>query len=115
MQLMSDRKGATWQQAMDSLKEIGLNLKAAISDAGTGLLKGIKAAFPEADVQIDVFHILRDIGRAVYRFKEHILKDIAECYDMEVAVKRSKHPERESVKSKKEETCQTPSSACQHG
>ena len=101
MQLMDDRKGTTWQQAMDSLKEIGLNLKAAISDAGSGLLKGIRAAFPEADVQIDVFHVLRDIGRAVYRFKEHILKDIAECYDMETAVKRSKHPERDSVKAKK--------------
>ena len=38
MQNMADRKGETWELAMETLKDLGLNLKVAISDAGSGLL-----------------------------------------------------------------------------
>lgn len=41
---MNDRKGETWELAMETLKDLGLNLKVAISDAGSGLLKGVTAA-----------------------------------------------------------------------
>ena len=92
MQSMDDRKGETWKQAMETLKNLGLNLKVAISDAGSGLLKGVKAAFPDADTQLDLFHILRDIGRPVYRFKEHVFKELAECYELENAVAKEKRP-----------------------
>ncbi|WP_185753782.1 hypothetical protein [Selenomonas sp. AB3002] len=46
MQNMDDRKGETWELAMETLKDLGRKLKVAISDAGSGLLKGVKAAFP---------------------------------------------------------------------
>ena len=101
MQPMNDRTGETWQLAMETLKDQGLNLKVAISDAGSGLLKGIKAAFPDADIQLDAFHVLKDIGGAVYRFREHILKEVAACYDMERAVARARHSRRASIQSKR--------------
>jgi hypothetical protein len=90
MQNMDDRKGETWELAMETLKDLGLKLKVAISDAGSGLLKGVKAAFPDADTQLDLFHVLRDIGRPVYRFKEHTFKELAECYKLESAVAKEK-------------------------
>ena len=74
MQNMDDRKGETRELAMETLKDLGLKLKVAISDAGSGLLKGVKAAFPDADTQLDLFHVLRDI------------KELAECYKLESAV-----------------------------
>ena len=102
MQGMDDRKGETWQLAMETLKDSGLALKVAISDAGKGLLKGVKAAFPEADIQIDIFHVLRDLGGAVHRFKEGILKGVAACYDLEKAVSKAKRPWRRKARDQKE-------------
>ena len=98
---MNDRKGETWELAMETLKDLGLNLKVAISDAGSGLLKGVKAAFPDADVQMDVFHVLRDIGRSVHQFKACVLKAVADCYDLEKAVARCKKPWQPNAKKKK--------------
>lgn len=92
MQNMNDRKGETWELAMESLKDLGLNLKVAISDAGSGLLKGVEAAFPDADIQIDLFHVLRDIGRPVYSFKARTFKELAEYYELESAVAKEKRP-----------------------
>ena len=98
---MNDRKGETWELAMETLKDLGLNLKVAISDAGSGLLKGTRAAFPDADVQMDVFHVLRDIGRSVHQFKAHVLAAVADCYDLEAAVARCKNPWQPKAKRKK--------------
>ena len=98
---MNDRKGETWELAMETLKDLRLNLKVAISDAGSGLLKGIKAAFPDADVQMDVFHVLRDIGRSVHRFKAHVLAAVADCYDLETAVAKCRKPWQPNARKKK--------------
>ena len=87
---MYDRKGETWELAMETLKDSGLNLKVAISDGGNGLLKGIKAAFPGADIQIDVFHVLRDIGRAVYSFQGYVIKALAAYYKSEKSLEKKK-------------------------
>jgi hypothetical protein len=90
MQDMYDRKGETWEFVMETLKDKGLELTVSISDAGSGLLKGIKAAFPKADIQIDVFHVFRDFGRAVSHFKKHVLKKVTDCYDLEKTVSKEK-------------------------
>jgi len=83
MMPMDNRTGESWQRSMEALKEYGLNLKVAISDAGSGLLNGIRNAFPDADIQIDVFHVLKDLGGEVCRFKRNILKALREYYDLE--------------------------------
>jgi len=98
---MNDRKGETWELAMETLKDLGLNLKVAISDAGSGLLKGVRAAFPDADVQMDVFHVLRDLGRSVHQFKAHVLTSVAECYDLEKTVARCRKHWQPIAKMKK--------------
>ena len=98
---MNDRKGETWELAMETLKDLGLNLKVAISDAGSGLLKGVRAAFPDVDVQMDVFHVLRDLGRSVHQFKACILKAVADCYDLEKAVARCRKPWQPNARKKK--------------
>ena len=101
MQAMDDRKGETWQLVMETLKDSGLDLEVAISDAGRGLLSGVKAAFPNTNVQIDVFHALKDIGGAVCRFQKHILGEVSACYDLEKAVDRAKRPWSERIRTKK--------------
>ena len=73
MQDMYDRKGETWEFVMETLKDKGLELTVSISDAGSGLLKGIKAAFPKADIQIDVSHGLLRLG------KDCIQREILAC------------------------------------
>ena len=83
---MEDRTAESWQRAMEQLKELGLNLKVAISDAGSGLLSGIRKAFPDADIQIDVFHMLKDLGGEVWRFKKKMLKALRDYYDLESKV-----------------------------
>ena len=101
MQDMYDRKGETWEFVLEMLKPLGLDLKVAISDAGSGLLKGIKAAFPSVDIQIDVFHVLRDLGRAVRHFKAHVLKNVSDCYDLEASISKSKSPWHSKIQDKK--------------
>ena len=100
MQDMYDRKGETWELVMDTLKDRELKLKVAISDAGSGLLKGIQAAFPEADIQIDVFHVLKDFGKAVRHFKMHVLKELAAYYDLVAAVSKAKDSRLRTIKEK---------------
>ena len=66
---MDDRKSKTWELVMSMLKDQGLELEVSVTDAGTGLLCGIKSAFPDADIQIDVFHVLKgfyDVLRSFY-------------------------------------------------
>ena len=65
----SDRSGESWQLSMESCKDQGLNLAVSVSDAGSGLLNGISAAFPQADLQSDVFHVLRDLAKEVEKLE----------------------------------------------
>lgn len=57
-----DRTSDTWELYMEDRKDHGLNLEVTIQDGGNGLMSGIPKAFPEADIQLDVFHALRYIG-----------------------------------------------------
>ena len=83
---MEDRTAESWQNAMEQLKGLGLDLKVAISDAGSGLLSGIRKAFHDADIQIDVFHILKDLGGEVWRFKKKMFKALRDYYNLESKV-----------------------------
>lgn len=66
-----DRKGVTWLASLEKPKSHGLNPEVCISDQGSGLLSGVPKAFPDADIQYDVFHELMEItkyrcGKAKY-------------------------------------------------
>ena len=60
---------------MESCKDQGLNLVVSVSDAGSGLLKGISAAFPQTDLQSDVFHVLRDLAKEVEKLERSAQKE----------------------------------------
>jgi len=64
MLLAPDRTAETWQIIMEYNKDHGLNPQRCISDAGNGLLCGIPQAYQGISMQIDVFHIQKDIGEA---------------------------------------------------
>ncbi len=96
---MNDRKSETWELIMSLLKDQGLNIETSVSDAGKGLLSGIKAAFPDADIQIDVFHVQKDLGAALRSFYNMIDAKIKRFIELDDKVKalRSKRysPSRE--------------------
>ena len=58
-----DRTGETWCKVMQEKKAQGFAPQLNVSDKGSGLCKGIPAAFPGITMQPDVFHLLRDLGR----------------------------------------------------
>ena len=64
----SDRSGESWQLSMESCKDQGLDLEVSVSDAGSGLLNGISAAFPQTALQSDHFHDFYGLGGEVERF-----------------------------------------------
>ena len=60
-----DRSGETWKAALEEKKTRGLKPELNVSDGGSGLVKGVREAFPEIETQLDIFHALRDLGNAV--------------------------------------------------
>ena len=77
-----DRTGDTWQTVMEYKKDQGLNLEVSVNDAGTGLINGIPKAFPDAVVQLDVFHALRDIGKEVSKLERAAYGAIKKAHDL---------------------------------
>ena len=61
MEETPDRTGSTWESALNRKKASGLNPMVCVSDSGSGLQKGIPAAYQGITMQLDVFHALRDV------------------------------------------------------
>ena len=85
MEERPDRKADTWKSAMEEAKSRGLNLDATISDQGTGLIRGIPKAFPEVNIQYDVFHEMMNMGKEIRNLEnrayDRIRKDDAQPTD----------------------------------
>lgn len=79
-----DRTGETWQIQMEYCKDQGLDLAVSVSDAGSGLLEGIADAFPNASIQIDLFHVLRDLGREVTQLDNSACRNLEKIEDIRV-------------------------------
>ena len=71
-----DRTGETWQLQMEYCRDQGLELAVSVSDAGSGLLDGIADAFPGASIQLDIFHVLRDLRKEVTKFENYVYKTL---------------------------------------
>lgn len=76
----------TWELQMELLKGQGLNLNASVNDAGSGLMRGIKNAFPEAYIQIDMFHIVYEMGKACNCVTRTIEGELGEYYRLEAVI-----------------------------
>ena len=62
-----NRTGETWSRALSNKVDQGFRPDVNVSDGGSGLVKGIPGAFPEIDMQLDVFHTLRDLGVEIHK------------------------------------------------
>ena len=83
MTIAPDRTAETWQLQMMLLMDQHLQLECSISDAGNGLLKGIKDAFPDCHIQIDVFHSLLEMGVVVYGIRDKVYAFLSEMASVE--------------------------------
>jgi predicted DNA-binding protein YlxM (UPF0122 family) len=92
MQETKNRDSTTWGVTLLEKEKQGLNLKTSVNDGGTGLNKGVKDAFPNINVQADVFHAEKDISFATISFERKAYKDIKEEYIAENKFLRSKNP-----------------------
>ena len=83
MEATEDRTGETWKRTLDKEKEKGFQPRLCVSDGGSGLLNGIPKAFPEIEMQLDVFHSLRDLGKEVSKQERHALAKLTELCSLE--------------------------------
>ena len=81
-----DRSGATWQTELEKQQEKGLDAKLNISDEGPGLLKGVQAAFPGIEMQPDIFHAMRELGREISAIERTAMGDLSEYCRLEYRV-----------------------------
>jgi hypothetical protein len=77
MEQADSRDSTTWgYHFLEKEKHQNLNLETSVNDGGTGLRKGLKDAYPEAEIQLDTFHTERDISKAVLASERSAYKDI---------------------------------------
>jgi len=71
------RDATTWgTYLLEKEKCQNLHLELSVNDGGLGLRKGIKDAFPDADIQLDVFHTEYDFSKAVFSVERSAYRDI---------------------------------------
>ena len=87
---MRDRTGKTWEEICNELKNRAFHPHLCVSDAGSGLLKGIPSAFPGITMQLDVFHVLRDVGVYARRQERRAFSELSELCKLEYKVNSSK-------------------------
>lgn len=86
MEPEEDRSSETWSAVMEQEKEKGLNPKVNVSDAASGLMKGIQDAFPDIDMQPDIFHAMRELTREVNAIERSAMGELTACCDYECRV-----------------------------
>lgn len=71
------RDATTWgTYLLEKEKHQKLHLELSVNDGGLGLQKGVKEAFPDANIQLDVFHTEYDFSKAVCSAERSAYKDI---------------------------------------
>ena len=98
MKETENRDSTTRGVALLEKEEQGLHLKTSVNDGGTGLNKGVKEAFPEINIQADVFHAEKDISFAVLSFERKAYKNINLEYSIKKKLLRSKHEKDKLLK-----------------
>lgn len=86
LQPADDRTADTWENAMETCKSRHLDLGVSISDFGTGLLSGIPKAFPDACIQPDLFHFLRELGKEISSQERKVYAMLSDYYKCEASL-----------------------------
>jgi len=89
-QAAPDRSAGTWKAALQEKEGQGLKPELNVSDGGSGLVKGVREAFPEIETQLDIFHALRDLGREVRSVEQAEIKRLSKFFDLERRVQTAK-------------------------
>ena len=82
-QAAPDRSAEAWEAALKEKEAQGLKPELNVSDGGSGLVKGVREAFPEIETQLDIFHSLRDLGNAVRSVEETEIRRLSKLFDLE--------------------------------
>ena len=89
-QAAPDRSAGTWKAALEEKKTQGLNPALNVSDGGSGLVKGVREAFPEIETQLDIFHALRDLGREVRSVEQAEIRRLSKLFELEYRIQTTK-------------------------
>jgi hypothetical protein len=77
MEAAENRDSATWgYHFLEKEKNQNLKLETSVNDGGTGLIKGVKDAYPDVEIQNDVFHFEREVSKALIAIERGAYKDI---------------------------------------
>lgn len=89
-QAAPDRSAETWKAALKEKEGQGLKPELNVSDGGSGLVKGVREAFPEIETQLDIFHALRDLGNGVRSVEEAEIRRLSKLFDLEYRIQTTK-------------------------
>ena len=89
-QSASDRSAGTWKAALKEKEGQGLKPELNVSDGGSGLVKGVREAFPEIETQLDIFHALRDLGNGVRSVEQAEIRRLSKLFDLECRIQTTK-------------------------
>jgi len=92
----TDRTSDTWETYLEDRKENGLELSTSINDGAAGLISGVSKAFPEADIQRDVFHAEFDLGKEVSKVERKAYAGIKEVNDLKNRL-QGKRPQQKTI------------------
>ena len=65
LEAASNRTADTWEIYLLDRKDYGLNLEESINDGAKAIKKGVTKAYPDIEIQLDVWHALGLIGKQV--------------------------------------------------
>jgi hypothetical protein len=83
MDSVPDRQKETWMLELMCLQDQGLDPDLCISDACGSILSAVPEVYEGINVQIDVFHSIRDLGIAVMSSVNHAEAALRELCDLE--------------------------------
>ena len=89
-QAAPDRRAGTWKAALEEKKTRGLKPALNVSDGGSGLLKGVREAFPKIETQLDIFHALRDLGKEVRSVEQAEIRRLSKLFELEYRIQSAK-------------------------
>ena len=89
-QAAPDRSSGTWKAALKEKEGQRLKPDLNVSDGGSGLVKGVREAFPEIETQLDIFHALRDLGREVRSVEQAEIRRLSKLFDLERRIQTAK-------------------------
>lgn len=75
---VEQRDHTTWGVSLLEKQAQGLKLEVSVNDAGSGMTKGLREAFPDLEIQSDVFHAEWKLSKAIRSLENRAYRAIGE-------------------------------------